>query len=351
MRKKILSTLRIFLAIIFLLLAGLLLFLTITEYKPAPLQSADRTFLSHTAPLAQNSFTIYTWNIGYAGLGKDSDFFMDGGKMVDPPSQETVEKNLSGIQSFIQDNPADAWLFQEVDINSDRTGHLDQFSSLLKTPFSCGTFAYNYKCPFVPIPVPPLGRIESGLATMTTVLMDDDPQRISLPCPFSWPSRAANIKRCLLTTRLPLEGTEKELILINLHLEAYESGEGRIAQTKQLLEVMEAEYAQGNYVIAGGDFNQTFPHSLESYPIQDSEKWTPGILEKDILPDGWQFAYDNTAATCRLLDQPYCDTCQLYVIDGFILSPNLRLNEVETVNLNFEHSDHNPVRLNVSLSD
>ena len=88
---------------------------------------------------------------------------------------------------------------------------------------------------------------------------------------------------------------------------------------------------------------------MESYPIQDPEKWTPGILEEDILPEGWQFAYDNATATCRLLDQPYCDACQLYVIDGFILSPNLSLDRVETVNLNFEHSDHNPVRLLVSL--
>ena len=349
MHKKILTAVCIPLAIIFLFLAGLLLFLTLTEYKPAPQQSADRTFLSHTAPLAQNSLTICTWNIGYAGLGKESDFFMDGGKMVDPPSQEIVEENLAGIQSFIQSSPADAWLFQEVDINSDRTGHLDQFSALEKDTFSSAAFAYNFKCPFVPIPFPPMGQIEGGLATMTTVLMDDDPQRVSLPCPFSWPSRTANIKRCLLTTRLPLEGTEKELVLVNLHLEAYESGEGRIAQTKQLLDLIQAEYALGNYVIAGGDFNQAFPHSLDAYPIQNHEKWTPGILEENILPEGWQFAYDSTSPTCRLLDQPYCDNCQLYVIDGFILSPNLQPDGVETVPLNFEHSDHNPVRLNVTL--
>ena len=350
MHKKILPAVCILLAVLFLSLAGLLLFLTLTEYKPAPQQAADRTIISHTAPLAQNSFTIYTWNIGYAGLGKESDFFMDGGKMVDPPSQEIVEENLAGIQSFIQSNPADAWLFQEVDVNSNRTNQLDQFSALEKSTASCAAFAYNFKCPFVPIPLPPMGRIESGLATITTVLMDDNPQRISLPSPFSWPSRTANIKRCLLTTRLPLEGTEKELVLVNLHLEAYESGEGRIAQTKQLLDLVEAEYALGNYVIAGGDFNQTFPQSLESYPIQDSEKWTPGILDENILPEGWKFAYDTATATCRLLDQPYCADCQLYVIDGFILSPNLQLDGVETVNLNFEHSDHNPVRLNVRLS-
>jgi len=45
-------------------------------------------------------------------------------------------------------------------------------------------------------------------------------------------------------------------VLVNLHLEAYDSGEGKIAQTKLLVEFLEQEYAKGNYVIAGGDFNQ-----------------------------------------------------------------------------------------------
>ena len=349
MRKRILFTLVFLLAAITLSLAGLLLFLTITEYKPADQQTADRIVLFSDAPRSDDSFTVYSWNIGYSGLGRESDFFMDGGSMVDPPSQEIVEKNLRGIQSFIQSNPADAWLFQEVDVNSSRTGNLDEFSALQQDTLFSAAFAYNFKCPFVPIPLPPMGQIESGLATMTSLLMDGEPQRISLPCPFSWPSRAANIKRCLLITRLPVEGSDREVVLVNLHLEAYESGEGRIAQTRQLLDLMEEEFSRGNYVIAGGDFNQSFPNALEVFPIADPEKWTPGILEENILPDGWQFAYDATTATCRLLDQPYCDACQLYVIDGFILSPNLHLEAVETIDMDFEYSDHNPVRLNVSL--
>ena len=163
------------------------------------------------------------------------------------------------------------------------------------------------------------------------------------------PVWAANIKRCLLVTRVPIEGSEKELVLVNLHLEAYESGEGRIAQTQQLMTLLQEEYAKGNYVIAGGDFNQSFPGTLAQYPIENPELWMPGLLDESILPEGWQFAADIDAATCRLLDQPYCQDCQLYVIDGFILSPNLILEEVETQQLDFQHSDHNPVRLQVSL--
>lgn len=349
MLKRILKILSIVVGVIVLLLIALVVFLSVTEYKPAARQTADRINGADYGNKAGGIVTVYTWNIGYGGLGKESDFFMDGGEMVDPPSQEIVEKNLAGIEKFIAETPADAWLLQEVDVNSARTGGVDEFERLRRAATNAA-FAYNYKCPFVPIPLPPMGRVESGIATLSGLFIAEDAERISLPCPFSWPVRAAQIKRCLLITRMPVEGTEQKLVLVNLHLEAYDDGEGKIAQTKMLMEVLQQEYAKGNYVIASGDFNQTFPGGLDSFPVKTPEKWTPGVLEQSILPDGWQFAADVDSATCRLLDQPYCEDCQLYVIDGFILSPNVQLREVQTVELDFEYSDHNPVRLVVELT-
>lgn len=353
MRKPLSLILKILaglLAFILVVAIGLVAWLSITEYQPADREAITR-YTVKEAQLVQagQTVTVYTWNIGYAGLGKDSDFFMDGGKMVDPPSQEAVEENMDAITDFIQFQEADAWLLQEVDVNSSRTENMDQFALLQENWNGSSGFAYNYKCPFVPIPWPPMGRVESGIATLTAPQTNADMERVSLPCPFSWPVRAAQIKRCLTITRLPVEGSDKELVLINLHLEAYDDGEGKKAQTELLLQVLQEEYEKGNYVIAGGDFNQSFPGVLEQYPITDSEKWTPGILEDDTLPEGWQFAYDLSSPTCRLLDQPYNENCQLYVIDGFILSPNVQLSVVETVDLDFQNSDHNPVRLEVIL--
>lgn len=349
MFKRFLKIVGIVVGVILLAVIALVVFLSVTEYKPADRQMADRINGANYGNEAGQQLTLYSWNIGYGGLGEESDFFMDGGKMVNPPDQEAVEKNLAGIAQFIQNNPADAWLLQEVDVNSARTGGVDEYNRLFGGALTNAAFAYNYKCPFVPIPVPPMGRVESGIATLSVHAIGADAQRISLPCPFAWPVRAAQIKRCLLVTRLPVEGSDRELVLVNLHLEAYDSGEGKIAQTKVLMEVLQEEYAKGNYVIAGGDFNQTFPGGLETFPIADPEKWMPGVLENDTLPQGWSFAADVTGATCRLLDQPYCEDCQLYVIDGFILSPDVELVEVTTVELGFEFSDHNPVLLKVNL--
>ena len=164
--------------------------------------------------------------------------------------------------------------------------------------------------------------------------------------------RTANLKRCLLVTHYALPGTDEQLAVVNLHLEAYDDGEGKAAQTEMLLEVLESEYAAGNYVIAGGDFNQTFPGTLERWPMLNAEFWTPGVLTDDMLPEGWSFVYDDTSPTCRLNNAPYnAETSQHYVLDGFIVSPNITVESVQTIPTGFKYSDHSPVALEVSLSE
>lgn len=334
--------------VVILAVAALVGYLTVTEYRPADRQAADmweREDSSAVSPGAQ--LTIYSWNIGYAGLGADADFFMDGGSKVNPADEE-VAANLAAIGHVIASRPADAWLLQEVDVNSSRTGGVDELSSVSQAYRGSAALAYNYKCGFVPIPWPPIGRVASGIATLTDKAVDGTPERVALPCPFSWPVSTANLKRCLLITRLPLVGSDREVVLVNLHLEAYDDGEGKIAQTKQLMELLAAEYEKGNYVIAGGDFNQAFPGTWDIYPVA-GDVWMPGSLDAADLPAGFSYAYDSSHATCRLLDRPLAADSQTYVLDGFIISPNVCLDYVETVDLGFKNSDHNPVKLTVTL--
>ena len=353
--KKILSFLLKLLGILVLAVAILLGWLTATEFNPAPVEAAEVTRAGDVDTLkGGDSLTVLSWNVGYGGLGKDSDFFMDGGKDARSADEATVKAYLGGISATIAESQADLVLLQEVDSDSSRTYGIDE-RSFLDRGMSCETYAMNYSCPFVPVPVPPIGKVHSGLYTMTDDLIIDRAERISLPCPFSWPLRIANLKRCLLVSYLPIEGSEKQLVLVNLHLEAYDDGAGKIAQTKQLREFITGEYEKGNYVIAGGDFNQVFPGSLERYPNTHPENWEPGVLDADLLPAGWTLAYDLTTPTCRLLNQPYdpadLEGTQYYVIDGLILSPNVELKSVETLDAGFANSDHNPVRLEVVLGE
>ena len=350
--KRFLKVLLILVLVIVLAAAGLIGWLSIAEYKPEAAEELELSARVENSPsLPQGeSVTVLSWNIGYAGLGSNADFFMDGGENVKSSDRERVESNLQDIRELLYGESApDLILLQEVDVNSSRTYNIDQSACLTA---GNAAHALNYSCPFVPFPLPPIGKVNSGVFTTTDYAIDRA-ERISLPCPFSWPVSTANLKRCLLVSYLPIEGSDKQLVLVNLHLEAYDDGEGKIAQTRQLNEFIQSEYEKGNYVIAGGDFNQIFPGSLEIYPNTHPELWEPGVLTADMLPEGWSYAYDLSVPSCRLLNQPYdpadTENTQHYVIDGFILSPNVTLESVETLDEGFIASDHNPVLLRVTL--
>ena len=356
--KKVLKALLTILLVVVVAVGGLLGYFTVREYRPADVEAAEQVQNAASevlsVPAGGRDLRILSWNIGYGGLGAGSDFVMDGGTHARAADEATVEKYMAGIAAVCAGD-YDLVMLQEVDTKSARTYRIDEKKALGSGD---AAFALNYSCTFVPNPstivTDPIGMVNSGLLTNSSFPIAKS-ERISLPCPFSWPLRTVNLKRCLLVSYIPIEGSDKQLVLVNLHLEAYDSGEGKIAQTKQLREFIQAEYEKGNYVIAGGDFNQVFPGSLGIYPNEHPDLWTPGELDESSLPDGagWKFAYDAGTPTCRLLNQPYdpSDTAntQHYVIDGFILSPNVELRRAETLDLGFKDSDHNPVCIEVTL--
>jgi len=69
------------------------------------------------------------------------------------------------------------------------------------------------------------------------------------------------------------------------------------------------------------------------------------------LPANWQWVYDEAIPTNRKLAKPYQPNYTFTtVIDFYLLSPNIEVVSVKTDNLNFESSDHQPVKLNVRLN-
>lgn len=339
---------------IVLLVAAFLAFLSVREYRPAEREDAWTSGTTDAQLAAGDTISVLAFNIGYAALGEESDFFMDGGTTSRPASASIIEKNLSGIESILAEYDPDIAFLQETDVSSKRSYGIDERASLASAFDGEAAFAPNYICDYVPYPIPDtIGKVESGLLTLSRYPMFDA-TRVALPVPFSWPIRMANLKRCLLVTRVPLDGTEAELVLVNLHLEAYDDGTGKREQTEQLVRLLIDEYQAGNYVIAGGDFNQRVEGvGVEQYPVIDSALWQPGSLARDTLPTGWTFAFDDSAPTCRLLNQPYDPAdpyTQYYVIDGFLCSPNVTVEQVRVINASFQYSDHNPVLLTLTLS-
>ncbi|MCR5610527.1 MAG: endonuclease [Clostridiales bacterium] len=346
---KILRTILIVVLCVVVLAALAFVALTLFEYKPADTEAVTPPDGTRVVKVG-DTLKIMTYNIGYAGLGEEEDFFMDGGKKTRPDSAEIVEKNLNGIIEELKAAGADIFLLQEVDTGSKRSYKIDEtkrISEALGLPFD---FAYNFHSVYTPIPFPDtMGRVMSGLATYTSLSVSSA-ERIQLPCPFSWPVRAFNLKRCLLINRMPIEGSDKELVIINLHLEAYDDGEGKIAQTKMLYEVLKAEAAKGNYVVVGGDFNQTFPGASRFEPIEEG-LWAPGTLSND-LPEGFSFFFDAETPTCRSLDTALAGNPdpQYYIIDGFIVSANITVESLEVIKTGFDNSDHQPLVIVITLN-
>lgn len=348
-KRKIFKATGIILLIIVIALAAVLAYFTIREYRP---DAEEKVEVSGGMQVLNegDSFTVLTYNTGYAALSRDEDFFMDGGSKVRPDSREVVENNLDGITSVMQEQDADFYFLQEVDRDAKRSYHIDELEYYEDALGIDGMYACNFKCDFVPYPFPPIGKVDAGLVTMTDYAVSDA-TRIALPESFQWPLKTCNLKRCMLETRIPIQGSDRELVLINFHLEAYDSGEGKIAQSKMLAEKLQKEYEEGNYVIAGGDFNQTF-EGMDTYPILDTENWMPGTIGTEDIPDSFYFAVSDNVPSCRLLNGPYSgnyEDSQVYVLDGFIVSDNLELISVENIDTDFAYSDHQPVRLEVAL--
>ncbi|MDC7287885.1 endonuclease [Blautia schinkii] len=350
--KSVLKAIGVILGILILVLAAGVAYLTIREYRPDAEEKIDYQGGSRQLEKG-SSLSVLTFNTGYGGLDASEDFFMDGGKEVRPDNKEQVEDNIAGITKVLQENESDVYFLQEVDRNSKRSYYIDEMEAYEQALGLNGAFACNFKCDYVPYPLPPIGKVESGLVSLSNYQVSDA-KRISLPESFTWPVKTCNLKRCMLETRLPIEDSEKELVLINFHLEAYDDGEGKIAQSKMLADKLAQEYEKGNYVIAGGDFNQTFEMLGDKYPRIEEKGWAPGIISQDSLPEHFSFAVDDSYPTCRLLNQPYTgdyETSQVYVLDGFIVSDNLTVEEVKVMNEEFQYSDHQPVRLQVKLGD
>ena len=345
---------RILLTIVCLVLMfwTLIAYWVVTAYDPEEIEQISAEVRTQTKLQVGDTVEIMTWNLGYSALGETADFFMDGGKMVNTATREQVLENLDFFLTTIEAQNPDIVFLQEVDRNSKRSHYVDSFEYLEKLQGYVPSFAYNFLVDYVPYPIPNIGRVESGIATFQKYSLTSS-ERIQLFCPFDRLIRAFNLRRCLLVNRIPLENSEKELVLINLHLEAYDSGEGKIRQTQQLRDYMLEEELKGNYVIVGGDFNQVFDTvDMDKYPQTGEDMWMPAQMEEGVF-DGFHFVVDDSVPTCRSLHDTYFDAdkehFQYYVIDGFIVSDNVEVIQVETKDLQFSNSDHNPVVMQIKL--
>jgi endonuclease/exonuclease/phosphatase family metal-dependent hydrolase len=346
--KKLLKYLLILVMVVVLGFIGLIIYAVITDYKPKEeelISSSDKPSLLKDSL----DITLLTWNIGYAGLDDEMDFFFDGGTKVITPEKKCLE-NLKGIGSFLKNNDSIDFIFlQEVDRGSKRSYYQNEYDTIVNILKNHSpAFAKNYDVFFVPKPFTnPMGKVLSGIATYGKYVPSTS-TRVTFPGDFGFPTQLFWLDRCFMVNRYPVSNG-KELVLINTHCEAFDAGDIRKAQMEYLKVFIMNEYNKGNYVVAGGDWNQCPPDFKPAFTGNKVLTSQMG-MESDYLSSDWKLVYDNTIPSNRSVVAAYDRaTTQTTVIDFFLLSPNVESVSVKGIQLNFRNSDHNPVIAHLKL--
>ncbi len=348
--KRMFKIILIIALIPLLYVVGNIVFAILTKFSPAPIETVAVEGSGSNAPIADSTLTFMTWNVGYGGLGAETDFFYDDGKMVITP-KNLVEKYTHEIFSFMKENKTtDFILLQEVDRKGKRSYDIDEYKNIATNlPDHATAFALNYDVKNLPFPwTEPLGRIYGGLMS-TSRFKPTDSKRYALSGITDFPKKLFYLERCLLVQKFPLQNG-KELVVVNTHFEAYDDGGIKKQQMAETKKIVMAEYAKGNYVVIGGDWNIAPP----SFDVKkwEKEKNTDVLYELKNDPDyiaGWQYAFDGNTPSNRKNNHAFNENTFTTVIDYFYVSPNIEIVAVNGVDAGFKFSDHNPVKMTIKL--
>ena len=291
--------------------------------------------LSH----GDDALSVTTWNVGYAGLGAESDFSVDGGKRYLPPSSDVTAKNLAGIKRELAATEADVILLQETARASLLTRGADSVAGAGDALAGRdNAFSADFTTRFAPPPLSArhglFSSVGVGGARRETVRLPLEPQ---------FGLGLARRRYHLHVARIP--SVAGEWTVINVHLSAFDKGANiRLAQLRAVLEFAEAEYAKGARVVIGGDWNHEFHRPQRPTTTEEKHLFWVHPFPYEELPEGWTVAIDPATPSVRTNERPYRKSENFTtVIDGFVVSPNVRALSARTRDLNFQCSDHQPV--------
>lgn len=348
-----------------LLVGGYIAYVALQYYRIEDNLALEITSNAEQTVSLDGEYTVTSYNLGFGAYSQEYSFFMDTGVMNDGTevagiyakglSKQDVQKNVDGQVGVAAEIAADFCFFQEVDLQADRSYKIDMVSALRGGLTGASTYAMNFHTAYLLYPFnDPIGKSVSGIMTFSKYKIDGAVRR-SFPLTDNFIDKLFDLDRCFSVHYLPVEGSESKLVLINLHMSAYdEGGLIRARQLEMLNAVLKEEYEKGNYVIAGGDFNHcliadNFTSDEEALSYFKSEQRVPdwvvnSILRNSDLAEHFSIAASINAATCRGADIPYESGVNYStVIDGFITSDNVEVVEEYTVDTQYEFSDHNPV--------
>lgn len=348
---------------IILVLGGYVAYLSIQYYRIEDHMVLSVSNNNESMVQLDTDYKISTYNIGFGAYSQDFSFFMDSGVMKNwkkvsgtgstAKNKQTVLTNTNGAINAVKAEDCDFMFFQEVDTDATRSHKVNQYDMLSSAFSGYGTtFASNFHSGFLFYPITdPHGYVNAGIATYSKYKINEAERR-SFPVDNGFLAKFFDLDRCFSVQKLPIEGSEKQLVLINLHLSAYDKGgKIRAQQLEMLNAVLKEEYDNGNYVVAGGDFNHDIADSLNMFETeQQIPEWVFQLSNSD-LAEHFSFSASTNAPTCRSTDMAYKKGVNYSVVlDGFIVSDNITVVSNNNIDTDFMYSDHNPATMTFKLN-
>lgn len=284
--------------------------------------------------------SLVSWNIGYAGMGAEADFVMDGGSQMRPTSAGLVDRNLSLIVKELGALGADIYLVQEAAKPSWNTWRRDVLTPLEQAlPGHQSMFGADVNTRWVPPPF----NVRVGNAILSRLPIEAAERRgLPLEPTFTW-----GLFRKGYRMHIVRIGGPKGWVIVNIHLSTFDTPQDNVRerQVAEVIRFAEAEYARGAHVVVGGDWNLRLADTEFPHRSAPEHLFWVRSFPKDLLPEGWTLAADPRVPSVRGAHAPYSAGQNFtLVIDGFLVSPNVAVESVQTRDLGFAFTDHHPVR-------
>jgi endonuclease/exonuclease/phosphatase family metal-dependent hydrolase len=217
---------------------------TLDKSEYAKLIEAD----NHTIPENDSTFSIVTYNIGYLSG-------MTNNLAVESP-KKLFNDNLDKVISEVKKVNPDIMAFQEIDFDASRSYNINQEEEISKLGFNYRAQTINWDERYLPFPYWPIsmhyGKVVSGQSIISKYPLKEQ-QRIVLQRVADAPFHrdAFYLERLAQVVKVVLNG--KEVVLINIHLEAFDK-QTRVNQFEEVLAIFNT-YKNDYPTILLGDFN------------------------------------------------------------------------------------------------
>lgn len=300
-----------------------------------------------SSPLLKNRFRVMTYNIGYFS-----------GKLNMRPDKAGLaffQNNAAKFDALLKKVRPDFIGIQEIDFGSYRSYFINQLDHIaMHNGFSSAATSVNWDKKYVPFPYwPPsvhFRKILSGQAVLSRFPIGFN-RRIVLPSirnkPFYY--RAFYLDRLVQMTQMNLNG--HRLLIMNVHLEAYES-ETREQQAEMVLSLY-CSVKDLYPVLLIGDFNCVPPGASKKYGFEDEPEMDfrgrdiiTRFLQEGSLREAFLSSTYNISESDTFTFPAHAPSRKL----DYIFYDHRKIKCIESEVLRIDSSDHLPLMMEFAFT-